>query len=217
MTRDALRNAEASGDQPLLGQRYAILAWIRLWRGDLDDATDALRRSDEILADKPEPQGEIPRAGIAGELALARGRDDEALEHFRRGVNLASNYNVDQDPQVELGLIRILASRGDREEAGHARAILDRGRSPFARACAEVADGLLAEDPLEAVRSLRAASEHLEALGTRVDLGRAFLDLGRAMRRAGEDPSGIFTRAREDLIGCDAQLFVREADEELAR
>ena len=217
MTREALLNAEASGDQPLLGQRYAILAWIRLWRGDLDAATDALTRSDEILTDKPEPQGEIPRAGIAGELALAQGRENDAVEHFRRGVDLASHYNVDQDPQVELGLIRLLTRRGERDEAERARAILDRGSSPFTRACVEVADGLLADGPEVAVRTLRAATDHLEALGTRVHLARALLDLGRAMRRAGEDPRGIFTRARELLIECDAQLFVREADEELAR
>ena len=217
MDRDAILNAEAAGDLPLMGQRYAILAWILLWRGDIDAAATALARSDAILTDKPEPQGEIPRAGIAGDLALARGREDEALEHFRRGVDLASHYNVDQDPQVELGLIRLLTRRGQRDEAGRAREILDRGSSPFTRALVEVADGLLAEDPDVAVRTLRTATDHLDVLGTRVEPARGLLDLGRAERRAGEDPRAIFERARALLVECDAQLFVREADEELAR
>jgi hypothetical protein len=56
----------------------------------------------------------------------------------------------------------------------------------------------------------------LEALGTRVDLARALLDLGRAERRAGDDPRPSFERARELLVDCGALLHVPEADAELA-
>jgi class 3 adenylate cyclase/tetratricopeptide (TPR) repeat protein len=216
MTRDSLENALASGDLPLAGQRYAILGWELLLLGRLTEAQGAMDRSDEILRDKLEPQGEIPRAGIAGVLALAHGREEEAVEHLRRGVEIASQYNVDQDPQVELELIRLLVRRGERAEADRARAILDRGRAPFARACVEVANGLLAEDPDEALRCLRDATDRFEALGTRIDLARGLLDLGRAERHAGTDPSPSFMRARELLIACDAQLYVAEADASLA-
>jgi class 3 adenylate cyclase/tetratricopeptide (TPR) repeat protein len=216
-TRESIEDATAAGDLPLAGLRHMALARVVLWRGRIDEATAELARSDAILRDKPEPQGGILRAAVAGELAMALRRDNEAQEHYRRGVDLASRYSVDQDPQVELGLIRVAALHGEREQAGWARAVLDQGRSPFARACVEIADGLLAEAPEEGIRSLSSAAEHLEDLGMRVDLGRALLDLGRAERRAGGDPRPTFERARTLLFECDAQLFVREADEELAR
>jgi class 3 adenylate cyclase/tetratricopeptide (TPR) repeat protein len=214
-TRASLENALAVGDDPLAGQRYGVLAAVLLWRGRIDDAEAAMQRSDEILVDKPEPQAQIPMAGTAGELAAARGREVEALEHFRRGAEVASRYTVDQDPQVVLELIRLVVRRGELQEAERARQILSSASSPFARACREVADGLLAGDPDAAVRQLSEATEHLEALGTRIELARALLDLGRAMRRAGQDPRATFERARELFLECDAQLFVPQAEAEL--
>jgi hypothetical protein len=49
-----------------------------------------------------------------------------------------------------------------------------------------------------------------------VDQARALLDLGRAERRAGEDPRRSFERAREILLDTGALLYVPEADAELA-
>ena len=216
MTRDALQHGLSAGDEPLIGLRYVILAEVLRLRGRLDDASAAMEAADEFLRNHSEPQGEIPRAGIAGELALARGHEEEAISHLRRGVEIASRYNVDQDPQVEVALIRLLIHRGEREEAERARAILARGAAPFSLACIELADGLLAEAPEEARSRLQDATERLEALGTRIDLARALLDLGRAERRAGIDPRRSFERAREILVGCDAQLYIPEADAELA-
>ena len=196
MTRDAVEHGLSAGDEPLIGLRYMILAEVLGLRGRLDEADGALERANAYLRNHPEPQGEIPRAGIAGELALARGREEEALSHLRRGVEIASRYNVDQDPQVELALIRLLVHRGELEEAARARDILARGAAPFSLACIAVADGLLANDPDEALSRLHYAIGRLEALGTRIDLARALLDLGRAERRAGVDPRPSFERAR---------------------
>lgn len=216
MFREALENGIAVGDDPLVGILRGHLAWVLLLRGRLDEAEEVMDAGNEIRGRHPEPQIEIPMAGIAGELSLARGREQEAWTHLVRGVELASMYNVDQDPQVELGLIRLSIRRGERAEAERVRVILSRGRAPFATACVAVADGLLADDPEEALRRLRDGTERLEALGTSIDLARALLDLGRAERRAGIDPRRSFERARELLIACDAQLHIPEADAELS-
>ncbi len=215
-TNESIHNAVVAGDEPLTGTRCMNLARILLWRGRIDDAEAALARSDEILHDKPEPQIEIPRAGVAGLLGLAQGRDDDALHDLRRGADLASRYTVDVDPAVILELVRQLGRRGDRGEAARYRDVLARGAAPFSRACLGVVDGLLAEEPSVAVGELRAAAETFERLGTRIDHGRALLDLGRAQRRAGDDPTATFTRARDLFVECDAQLFVPEAEAELA-
>ena len=217
MTRESIEDAIAAGDQPLLGLRHLGLAWVLLWRGRVDEAAAALERSDQILRDKPEPQVAIPRSAVAGMLAAAQGRLEEALEQLRSGANLAGEYTIDQDPQVVLELIRVVLRAGADDETERYREILARGRSPFAQACLHDVDGLLAQEPADAIVALRDAVERFESLGMRVDQARAMLELGRAMRRAGEDLRGIFTRARQLLIECDAQLFVCEADEELAR
>jgi class 3 adenylate cyclase/tetratricopeptide (TPR) repeat protein len=215
-TNESIQNAVVAGDEPLAGTRWMNLARIVLWRGRIDEAEAALARSGEILQDKPEPQIEIPRAGVAGLLALAQGRDDDALQDLRRGADLASRYTVDVDPSVILELVRQLGRRGERPEATRYRDVLARGTAPFSRACLQVVDGLLADDPAAAVDQLQAAADTFERLGTRVDLARTLLDLGRARRRAGLDTRAAFTRARDLFVECDALLFVPEVEAELA-
>jgi class 3 adenylate cyclase/tetratricopeptide (TPR) repeat protein len=212
----SLEYAIVSGDEPLQGQRIAALAQIQLTRGDTEAADASMRRADDILEGMPEPQIDIYREEIRAGLAFAAGRGDEALAHLRLGVTYAEDYTVDGDPQVVLQLVRYLAPRGGGEEADRARRLLHTGASPLTEACAVVADGLLASDPVEAIGLLRDAADRLAALGTRVDLARTLLDLGRAERRAGGDPQRSFERARELLLGCGALLYLPEADAELA-
>jgi tetratricopeptide (TPR) repeat protein len=213
--RGGIDHATTAGDQPLVGLSSMILGWTLLWRGRLDEAGEALTRAREILRDMPEPQGEGPLEWAAGELALEHGREEEALEGLRRGAALADEYSVDQEPRVVLGLIRLLVRRGERGEADRARAVLERGTSPFARACLAVGEGLLADDLEEAVRKLTKAVEHLDGLGMRVDLGQAMLDLGRAQRAAGRDPRDAFEQSRQIFVECDAQLFLPKVEVEL--
>jgi predicted ATPase/class 3 adenylate cyclase len=213
--RASIEHATVAGDQPLIGLSSGILSWILLWRGRPNEAQEALTRAREIQREMPEVQAEITMERIEGELSLVLGRDDEALERFRQGAALADEYSVDLDTRVVLELIRLLLGRGEREEARQAKALLERGRSPFARACFDVADALLADDPDEAIQEVTAAVEHLDALEMRVDLGRALLDLGRMQRRAGLDPRATFERARGIFLACDAALYLREAESEL--
>jgi class 3 adenylate cyclase/tetratricopeptide (TPR) repeat protein len=215
-TREAIENGAAAGDAPLVGMRHMVLARILLLRGRIDEAAVEAGLSAEILRDKPEPQAEIPLAGVSGFVAQAQGRDDQALEHLRRGADMASEYTVDADPWLLLELVRLLIRIGDHKEARLYRDVLARAEAPFAIANLRAASGLLADDPAAAGETLGEALELFESLGTRIDLGRTLLDLGRAQRRAGEDPEAVFTRARRLFLECDALLFVPEADAELA-
>ena len=61
-----------------------------------------------------------------------------------------------------LDLIRSLINRGEVDEARRAREVLGRGEAPRTRAFAEVADGLMAEDPNDAVRLLGEACASLK-------------------------------------------------------
>jgi tetratricopeptide (TPR) repeat protein len=214
--RASIHHAAAAGDQPLVGLASGILSWVLLWRGRPDDAKEALARARGILREMPEPQGDVVLERIDGELALALGREADALERLRRGAALADEYSVDLDSRVVLALIRLLVGIGRGDEALEALAILERGRSPLSRASVAIAQGLLASDPERAIEALSRAVQELEALGMRVDLGRTLLDLGRAKRAAGQDPREAFERARELFVACDAQLFLPEAEAELA-
>jgi tetratricopeptide (TPR) repeat protein len=215
-TREALEYALEAHDEPLVGLRYPIQAEIVLLRGRVDEAEELMARARELLRGDEEPQGEIPRSWTEAMLASARLSPDDVLGHLRHGVELSEHHSVDLAPQLELDLIRMLVPRGELEEARAARAILGRGWSPLARACADAADGLLAPDAAAALGPLRAAVVAFEAIGTRVDLARTLLDLGRAERDAGFDPLPSFERARDLLVECDARYFLPEADAELA-
>jgi hypothetical protein len=52
-------------------------------------------------------------------------------------------------------------------------------------------------------------------MGRRIQLARALLDLGRAERAAGLDPSAAFLRARELFTTCGALVYLPEAEAEL--
>ena len=214
--RSALDYAIAGGDEPLQGQRIAALAQLQLARGDVEAAEASMRRADEILEGMPEPQIDIYREEIRAVLALTAGRDDDALAHLRAGARYAEDYSVDGDPQVVLELVRFLARRGGGDEADHARRLLHSSATPLTLACASVADGLLTSDPREAVVLLGTAARRFEELETRVDHARALLDLGRAERRAGDDPRSSFERAREIVLETGALLYLPEADAELS-
>jgi tetratricopeptide (TPR) repeat protein len=209
--REAIDVATAAGDEPLLGMRRQSLAWVLAQRGRLDEADKSLEKAMDLMREIPEVQYELWASVTKAILAELRGREEEAIHELRRGVDLARAYNVDQSPQIFLELVRVLV------RAGKYTDLTERARAPFARACAIAVQGLLAEDPDEAIRLLQDAVDKMDGLGARVELSRALLDLGRAMRRAGRDPRTTFERARGLLIECDARLFLPEAEAELAR
>jgi tetratricopeptide (TPR) repeat protein len=217
LQREAIDVAIAAGDEPLLGMRRQSLAWVLALRGRLDEADESIETAMDLMREIPEVQYELWACVTKATLAEQRGREEEAIQELRRGVDLARAYNVDQTPQIFLALVRVLVRAGDAEAAGKYTDLTERARAPFARACAIAVEGLLAEEPDEAIRLLQDAVDKMDALGARVELSRALLDLGRAERRAGKDPRATFERARELLIECDACLFLPEVEAELSR
>jgi tetratricopeptide (TPR) repeat protein len=217
LQREAIDVAIAAGDEPLLGMRRQSLAWVLALRGRLDEADESIETAMDLMREIPEVQYELWACATKATLAEQRGREEEAIQELRRGVDLARAYNVDQTPQIFLALVRVLVRAGDAEAAGKYTDLTERARAPFARACAIAVEGLLAEEPDEAIRLLQDAVDKMDALGARVELSRALLDLGRAERRAGKDPRATFERARELLIECDACLFLPEVEAELSR
>jgi tetratricopeptide (TPR) repeat protein len=213
-TGASLQDAILAGDQPLAGTRHLDLALLLVLRGDPAAAAEELALAAAFLEEQPEPQITPTLRRI--EAALA-GEEEEAVRYLWQAADDLARFSVDQDPRAIVELVRLLVRRGERGEARRARDLLAAGASPFSRASLQVADGLLSEDPADAVRALREAAERLDALGTRIDLGLALLDLGRAERRAGEDPAATFDRARTLFAECGAARFLPEADAERSR
>ncbi len=216
LTRASLDDAYEAGDQPLAGSRHAELARVLLCRGMAEQAAEELGRARAILDVQPEPQLIPLLRWLEGQLALDAGDEERGVAALWASAEALADTSVDLDPRGNLDLVRLLVHRGDGDGAQRAREVLAAGASPFARALLQVADGLLADDPAEAVRILREAAERLEALGARVDLGIALLDLGRAERRAGEDPAATFERAVALFEECGAARYLPEVEAELA-
>ncbi len=216
-SRSSLEYALGAGDEPLAGQRVVFLSFLTMVRGDVEAAETSMRRADEMLEGVPEPQIDVFREDFWGQVALASGRSDEAIERLRRAVRYADEYGVDQDPQVVLELIRVLTGGvGDGAEVERLRELLHRGTSPLSLAYAAAADGVCAEDAHRAVSALRDAVQRGDAIEARIDLGRLLIDLGRAERRAGLDPRPSFGRAREILTDRGAFFYVSQLEAELA-
>jgi hypothetical protein len=168
------------------------------------------------LRDNPEPQSDVLVDVLSGWIAQARGRDEEAADHFRHGRGLLSDYGATMPAAASADLARLLVRT--RGTAAAREAILDfTGEvSPASAAYGTLIRGLVEDDPRAAVSSLRDAAGRFEAIGMRVELARTLLDLGRAQQRIGEDPRSTFERARDLLVECGAHQYVPEAEELLA-
>ena len=215
LQREALALAKEVGDEPLRGMRLTALAAAVLFRGRLDESEAIHRESVPVLNENPEPQSQIYIPFVEGYLALLRGMHPEAIERFETMIDQLRDLNVETAPEVFTELIRALIHEGRGREGDGYRDLSESGRSPAARAHAALVEGLLAADPAEARRLLGDGTAELERLGLRIDAAQAMLDLGRAMRRVGEDPRATFERARDILTACDAQPLLVEVEAEL--
>ena len=214
--REAIALAEEAEDEPLRGIRLNGLAWVVFLRGRLDEAEELQHESHAILQGNPEPQAEVYAFETEGAIALARGREAEALEHLRRGVEMARGFTLDQAPQLFYELVRLLLRTGDRAAADGYRDLSSPGRPPAANAFAVAIEGLLEEDPRRAAGLLRDAAGAFERLGMRIAQARVLVDLGEALVRAGEDPRPPLEQARGLLVACDARIYLPEVDALLA-
>jgi tetratricopeptide (TPR) repeat protein len=216
LQREALELAIQVGDEPLRGMRLDSLACVVLFRGGVDEAERLHREAVPILEANPEPQSRLYVLLNEAYLALARGREDEAVRWFHATIELGRAHTVEAAPEAFTDVVRGLQRAGRADEAEAYRDLREAGRSPAARAHAALVDGLLAEDPAGARRLLAEGIAALEAIGLRIDVARAMVDLGRTMARSGDDPRAELERAREVLLGCDARLFLFEVDRAIA-
>ena len=166
--RESLALAEEVGDEPLTGIRMNQLASIVFQRGRLDDAEEIQRRSIPIQEANPEPQAAVFVFATEGQIALARGHVAEALEQFRRGVELSRGFTLEQGPALFYELVRLLVQTGDRASAGTYRDLSARGQALATRAYASAVEGLLEDDPERAVRRFDEAAAAFERLGMRI-------------------------------------------------
>jgi ATP/maltotriose-dependent transcriptional regulator MalT len=92
-------------------------AQVEILAGDLSAAEQALRRDDEALAAMGEQYVRSTVAGLLAKVLVLQGRMDEADEFAERTRELAAEDDV--DPQIAWRLVRakVLAHRGDVEEA----------------------------------------------------------------------------------------------------
>jgi tetratricopeptide (TPR) repeat protein len=214
--RESLALAEEVGDEPLRGIRLNQLAWIVFQRGSVGEAAELQQRSVAILDVNPEPQGEVFLFVTDGAIALAQGRQADALGHLRRGVEMARGFTPDFVPLMFYELVRLLLRTGDRAAADGYRDLSSPGRSPATHAFAVAIDGLLEEDAARAADLLAEAAAAFERMGMRIAQGRVLIDLGEALARGGRDPRLPLEQARDLLEACDARIYLPDVERLLA-
>ncbi len=214
---ESISLAEQAGDEPLRGNRLNQLAWVVFQRGRVDEAVELLHRSVTIMEANPEPQVEVFVFETEGSIAMAQGREADAIEHLQRGVEMAREFTPDFVPLLFYELVRLLLRTGDRAAAGGYRDLSTPGRAPAANAFGTAIEGLLEEDAVRATERLRDAAGTFERLGMRIAQARVLIDLGEALDRSGGDPRSALEQARDLLVACDARIYLPEVDAMLAR
>jgi tetratricopeptide (TPR) repeat protein len=214
--RRALELSIREGDEPLRGMRLAQFAMLLLTQGRLEEGEVMLAESVPILEANPEPQSHVFIPLCRGTLALIRGENGEAAERFAEAVELLREFTVDASGASYPNVVRALQRAGRADEANSFGDLSAHSDSPAARANAKVVGGLLALDPNVARRLLSEGVSELDALGMRVHVARALVDLARAEARAGDDPRGTLDRARELTLECGARGFLFEVDDAMA-
>jgi class 3 adenylate cyclase/tetratricopeptide (TPR) repeat protein len=210
--RLSLDLARRVGDVPLIGMRLIALAVVVLMRGRFEEARGFRDEAGPILAANPEPQAMPLLPSFDGLFQLGRGDLREAVPAFVAAARHVRAYNVDAYPEMILECVRALVLAGERDRAVAYRDLDGAAHTGPSAAHASNIDGLLERDPVNAVETLRRAVDAFERLGMRLFAARAMVDLGRAMRRAGDDAREVLEGARERLLACDAKLFLGEVD-----
>ncbi len=218
LIRRSIVEAEAAADASLEATRHVCLAWILILRGRIAKAEEAMLAASQLVERTMiEPQVNALAFWVEAMVSQEHGRTGQAVDLLSRAVSSLDRNSTDQAPWVLTDVIRVAVARDDRRAGAEAHVVLARGVTPYSRCHLMAANGLLENDPDEAIRALRSAAEGLASLGARIDEARVLLDLGRAERAAGEDPTSTFDCARNALLECDARKYLDEADAEIRR
>ncbi len=210
--REAVEEARAVGSDPLCSMRLNGLAYALLLHGHPEEAREALEEATRLGEANPEPQNEIGLRLNGGLLAILTDDPEVAVRELTAGVEQARALHVDVFADGFLYLVRTLITLDRRDEAATFRDPATHGTSPHALALGLAIDGLLSDDPHEAVRLLRQSIERMDGLGVRMERGRTLVDLAQAESRAGIDPRPTFDEARRVLTDCGAFAWLPTLD-----
>jgi DNA-binding CsgD family transcriptional regulator/tetratricopeptide (TPR) repeat protein len=103
-----------------------LLAWLHLWRDELDLADEVLAEHREMLtgqAEQPMPQFVVQMAWIDGEFAMMAGRPEQGWAHFEAFAELRQLY----DPHRSWHVVAVgaaAAARLDAQDGGDRAALV---------------------------------------------------------------------------------------------
>ena len=195
----------------VIGALYydALLAFLR---GDLDDAETIIGSQEESLFATHEVQAIPFRYLLKAEIALARGRVEEAIRVDREGLDrIPGDLMLGMADELLFHLIRSLVLADRPAEASEPLASLRHvaeGR-PNSEAFLAWAEGLLEAQPESGEKRMRAAIETFRSLGRPVDEARCLLDVSRLLRATGSDGSAETDQATQLLVGSQIEVFLQ--------
>jgi class 3 adenylate cyclase/tetratricopeptide (TPR) repeat protein len=194
----------------ILGAQYyeALLAYLR---GNLDEAERILKAQSESVFARHEVQAVPYRYTLMGEIAVARGRPEEAVQIYREGLErLGGDFMLGMADELLFHLIRALVFLGRADEAepilASLRAVAT-GR-PNSEAFLAWGEGLATGEPGGGSERLRSAIETFQQLGRPIDEARCLLDLTRRLQGSGKGSGTEEARAMSLLTECGAKVFL---------
>src|SRR5258708_15202893 len=81
----ALAERHGLGDRPILAPALGAVAFWAIWMGEFDEGERALRRACEVAEPQIDPAAAVLLHMVTGQLHVARGRHQSALEAFAAG------------------------------------------------------------------------------------------------------------------------------------
>jgi LuxR family maltose regulon positive regulatory protein len=188
------------GDDQAAGVAYAMLGWAMVSQGQLEEAAPWLERAQRTLRTEAEPAAEMNLHNARGVLALALGRNGEALIAFQAAEQLAGELVTQHTlaTRMRARLLQTLVRLGQTQRVEAALAGLDsreRGSTEMraALACLRLAQG----DPQAAVTAL--APVTADSVGLHPSwVVEAFLLEAIARDRLGEE--AVADRALEQAL-----------------
>ena len=215
--------AAEAGSLRAKGRADSLLAFVKYYRGELDDAERLGLEAHELLARTGDTYIQLQNLHKLATYAIARGDPRLAEQRLREALPLAIGIGGWIVPQTYRRLAESLV-RQDRVDEAVECATLAAASSPegdgYARPAALLADAIVKTARREpaAIERFYDAVRSLEDQHLAVDLGEARIALASALRAFG-DPHGAreeLERARETFVRMEARGVVRQIDRELA-
>ncbi|MGH2656412.1 MAG: adenylate/guanylate cyclase domain-containing protein [Actinomycetota bacterium] len=220
LSRESRRLAKSSGEGSAAAARTLVLAEVELERGRIVEAEESLGEALSVLEETPEHESILFIALIRSDLADARGDAEEALRLRLEALKRAgpNPWTIGGDT-LWVGATRGLMRSGSLADAEALRERIHGlgALPPRWQLYDRWVEGLMATDPTQAVSILEGVLARFEGLGFRLEQGRCLLDLAEAQQHRGTPHRETLKKARRIFAECGAELYVRRANEALAK